>query len=55
MMELLAADNLLQKRLVYILVDNAIKYTLPGGSVEVDLKRREDSAVLVVTDINRLA
>lgn len=38
------------RQLIYILVDNAIKYNKPEGKVEVDLKRRENNIILNVKD-----
>jgi signal transduction histidine kinase/glycine cleavage system H lipoate-binding protein len=38
------------ERIVVNLVGNAIKYTLPGGRVEVTLERRGNEAVLIVSD-----
>jgi heavy metal sensor kinase len=37
-------------RLVFNLAENAIKYTPPGGKIEVNLQRQGDSAVLDVKD-----
>jgi signal transduction histidine kinase len=38
------------RQLVVILVDNALRYTGEGGRVEVDVARRDGSAVMAVTD-----
>ena len=38
------------RQLVVILVDNALRYTGKGGRVEVDVARRDGSAVMAVTD-----
>ena len=38
------------RQLVVILVDNALRYTGQGGRVEVDVARRDGSAVMAVTD-----
>ena len=40
----------LVERMVFILVDNALKYTLPGGEVEVTVAEAGGSAVLEVSD-----
>jgi signal transduction histidine kinase len=40
----------LVERLIFILVDNALKYTLPGGEVEVTVAEAQESAVLEVSD-----
>ena len=40
----------LVERLIFILVDNALKYTLPGGEVEVTVAEAQGSAVLEVAD-----
>jgi heavy metal sensor kinase len=37
-------------RLFLILIDNAVKYTLPGGSISVELRSEPDSAVIAVRD-----
>jgi heavy metal sensor kinase len=47
---LLSGDPLLLRRLIWILLDNAIKYTPHGGCIEVVLERRGRSALLIVTD-----
>ncbi len=44
------ADQLQLHRVVLNLISNAIKYTLPGGDVEVSLAVRENQAVVAVTD-----
>ena len=46
----LSGDPLLLRRLIWILLDNAIKYTPGGGWIEVALERRGRSALLTVTD-----
>jgi two-component system, OmpR family, sensor histidine kinase CiaH len=38
------------RQLVVILVDNALRYTTSGGHVEVDVARRDGSAVVAVSD-----
>jgi signal transduction histidine kinase len=38
------------RQLVVILVDNALRYTGTGGQVDVDVARRDGSAVMAVTD-----
>jgi two-component system, OmpR family, sensor histidine kinase CiaH len=38
------------RQLVVILVDNALRYTAAGGRVDVDVARRDGSAVMAVTD-----
>ncbi|HMF75732.1 MAG TPA: ATP-binding protein [Bryobacteraceae bacterium] len=43
-------DADLLKQAVLILLDNAVKYTLPGGHVDVALLRREKSWICLVTD-----
>ena len=40
----------LVERLVFILMDNALKYTLPGGEVDVTVKEAGGTAVLEVSD-----
>ncbi len=40
----------LVERLVFILMDNALKYTLPGGKVDVTVTKAGDAAVLEVSD-----
>lgn len=47
--ELKGNDSLLY-RAVYNLVENAIKYNRPGGTVTVDIHKEQDTAVLTVTD-----
>jgi signal transduction histidine kinase len=43
-------DELRLRELVLNLVDNAVKYSLPGGKAEIALTRRGDHASLTVTD-----
>ena len=45
---LILEDDLYQ--IIYNLVENGIKYNTPGGKLTVTLSRREDNAVLDVTD-----
>ena len=45
---LILEDDLYQ--IVFNLMENGIKYNLPGGSLTVRLSRQEDNAVLQVTD-----
>lgn len=47
--ELMGNDSLLY-RAVYNLVENAIKYNKPGGTVTVEIRTQQDTAVLTVTD-----
>jgi signal transduction histidine kinase len=44
------ADSLAFRRLLFILIDNAIKYTPPGGSVDVELDETNGSAICTVRD-----
>ena len=37
-------------QVAFNLIENAIKYNLPGGRVDVTVRRREDKVVLTVTD-----
>ena len=46
----LSGDAMLLRRLVWILVDNAIKYTACGGCIEVALARAGDDALFTVSD-----
>ena len=46
----LSGDPQLLRRLVWILVDNAIKYTPCDGSIEIALSRSESFALLTVSD-----
>jgi heavy metal sensor kinase len=43
-------DELRLRELVLNLVDNAVKYSLPGGKAEITLTRQADRAVLTVAD-----
>ncbi len=45
---LILEDDLYQ--IVFNLMENGIKYNLPGGSLTVQLSRQEDNAILQVTD-----
>ena len=45
---LILEDDLYQ--IVFNLIENGIKYNLPGGSLSVNLLREEDNAVLTVSD-----
>ena len=45
---LLLEDDLYQ--IVFNLMENGIKYNVPGGSLRVSLKRQEDNALLIVSD-----
>ena len=45
---LILEDDLYQ--IVFNLMENGIKYNLPGGSLTVHLSREEDNAVLTVSD-----
>ena len=45
---LILEDDLYQ--IVFNLIENGIKYNLPGGSLSVNLRREEDNAVLTVSD-----
>jgi signal transduction histidine kinase len=47
--EVLADKNQL-KRMVLNILDNAIKYTQPGGKISIDLRRQKDSADIDITD-----
>ena len=40
----------LLREMVFNLCDNAIKYNVPGGTVEVNVSRREGGALLTVRD-----
>lgn len=46
----LSGDPLLLRRLVWILLDNAIKYTPCDGSIEIALHRNGQCALLIVSD-----
>ena len=43
-------DKTAMRRLLNILLDNAVKYTPAGGSIEVELEEKDESAVLLVRD-----
>lgn len=47
---MLSGDPILLRRLIWILLDNAIKYTPNGGCIKVMLERRGRSALLTITD-----
>ncbi len=47
--EILADKNQL-KRLVLNILDNAIKYTQPGGKISIDLRQQKNSADIDITD-----
>lgn len=47
---LVRADAVAIDRLLLILLDNAVKYTPSGGRCEIELKRSEDEAHIVVRD-----
>ena len=47
--DILADKNQL-KRLVLNILDNAIKYTQPGGRISIDLRQQKDSADIDITD-----
>jgi signal transduction histidine kinase len=47
---LLSGDAMLLRRLVWILVDNAIKYTACDGCIEIALIRARESALFTVSD-----
>ena len=44
------ADKSMIKQLMRILVDNAIKYTPPGGSITLGVRQKDGNCVLSVTD-----
>jgi signal transduction histidine kinase len=46
----LSGDPLLLRRLVWILLDNSIKYTPCDGSIEISLVRNEQYVLLTVSD-----
>jgi signal transduction histidine kinase len=46
-------DEGLLKQAVLILLDNAVKFTPPGGNIDVDLLRRGEYWVCLVTDSGR--
>ncbi len=46
----LEGDRSLLRRLISILVDNALKYTPPGGQITLALRRTGEAAVLSVSD-----
>ena len=43
-------DALALRRFFWILLDNALKYTEPSGSIRIQVKRERDTAVVEVTD-----
>lgn len=45
---LILEDDLYQ--IVFNLIENGIKYNIPGGSLTIQLRREEDNAVLVISD-----
>ena len=47
--DILADKNQL-KRLILNILDNAIKYTPPGGKISIDLRQQKDSADIDITD-----
>jgi len=47
--EIIADKNQL-KRLVLNILDNAIKYTPPGGKISIDLRQQKDSVVIDISD-----
>lgn len=47
---LIQADSDAVRRALFILIDNAVKYTPEGGAVSVDLSAQDGFAVAVVTD-----
>ena len=44
------ADRNQLKRLLLNILDNAIKYTQPGGKISIDLRQQKDSADIDITD-----
>ncbi len=44
------ADKNQIKRLILNILDNAIKYTRPGGKISIDLRQQKDSADIDITD-----
>jgi len=44
------ADEDAMTQLLWILVDNAVKFTVPGGSVELGLRQQDSTALLTVAD-----
>jgi heavy metal sensor kinase len=52
-MVLIEGDASRIKQLIVNLLDNAIKYTQPGGQVKLDLKTEGDAAILEVSDTGR--
>jgi len=47
---LVRADTVAIDRLLLILLDNAVKYTAPGGRCEIELEKSENEAHIVVRD-----
>jgi signal transduction histidine kinase len=45
-----SGDEALIRQLVLILLDNAVKYTPPGGTVDVTMKARPDAFEILVSD-----
>jgi signal transduction histidine kinase len=46
----ITGDPVLVRRLLLILLDNAIKFTPPGGRVRLDVSAQDGRRVLVITD-----
>jgi two-component system phosphate regulon sensor histidine kinase PhoR len=44
------ADRSMIYELFYNLIDNAIKYNMPGGKVDVDIRRKDDGIEITVAD-----
>jgi signal transduction histidine kinase len=45
-----AGDEASLSRLLLILIDNAVKYTMPGGKVSIELRSQAEAAVVIVRD-----